>query len=322
MGLVYNNFRVFLDARRRGASFARTLTVGRQQMYVSADEVRRLAREFPEFKIDARSVPQAGEYCETWLQAWLACERIESIDASEYEGATIVHDMNTAIPSQWKAQFSAVIDGGSIEHIYFLTRAIANAMQMTRVGGWLFVSSVANNHCGHGFYQLSPEWFFRTFSTENGFEIGDVLLMPHAFPGTELSANRRLVRVADPANYGGRVGLVNSQPVMIFASARRLAEVELFRKPPQQSDYTEKWSSHIDAALEQSQTPQPSVKNRYTLRRVVGAGWRYFRRSLPTSILWQLQGRQQLHDYRLSNRRVYEPWTSRPPKRNEIERDV
>lgn len=319
MGLVYNNFRIFLDARRRGASFARTLTLGRQQMYVSADEVRRLAREFPEFNLDARSVPQAGEYCETWLQAWLACERVESIDASAYEGASIVHDMNTAIPDRWKSQFSAVIDGGSIEHIYFLTRAIANAMQMTQVGGWLFVATVANNHCGHGFYQLSPEWFFRTFSKENGFEIGDVLLMPHAYPGTELSANRRLVRVADPAHYGGRVGLVSNQPVMVFASARRFAEVELFRQPPQQSDYTEKWSSQVDTAL---QLPQPSLKSRHTLRRVVGASWRYFRRHLPIQILWQLQGRQQLRDYSLSNRRAFEPWTPLPPAESEIKHNA
>lgn len=41
MGLVYKNFQVFLDARRRGASFARTLAVGRQQMTFSAGEVRR-----------------------------------------------------------------------------------------------------------------------------------------------------------------------------------------------------------------------------------------------------------------------------------------
>lgn len=43
MGLVFNNLLVFLDARRRGASFARTLTMGRQQMTVSAGGVRRLA---------------------------------------------------------------------------------------------------------------------------------------------------------------------------------------------------------------------------------------------------------------------------------------
>jgi hypothetical protein len=306
MGLVYNNFRVFLDARRRGASFESVLTLGRQQMYLSDDEVRLLAQEFPEYVQATHGCPQAGEYCEPWLHRWLGCNRLESMDASGYEGATLVHDLNYPIPEQYANQFSAVIDGGSLEHIFFVTTAIANAMRMTRTGGWLFIATVANNHCGHGFYQFSPEWFFRVFSAANGFEIADVLFMPHRYPGTELSENRQLYRVADPAQVGRRVGLVGAQPVLVFASARRVEIRELFQSPPHQSDYVERWQEQ--PAQQAEPAPLPAAQVSTKVRRLCGGGWRRIRAHLPRRVQRYLTGRSQLHDCRLQNQHLFVPW--------------
>jgi hypothetical protein len=306
MGLVYNNFRVFFDARRRGASFDSVLTLGRQQIYLSKDEVQRLAQEFPEYVQGTQGCPETGEYCEPWLRRWLGCNRIESMDASAYEGATLVHDLNRPIPEQYASQFSAVIDGGSIEHVFFITTAIANAMQLTSLGGWLFVATVANNHCGHGFYQFSPEWFFRVFSAANGFEIADVLFMPHRYPGTELSDNRRLYRVADPAQVGRRVGLVGAQPVLVFASARRVEICELFQHPPHQSDYVERWQEQ-NSQQNPPQSPQV-VQLSATVRRLFAGGWRRIQPYLPRGLQRYLSGCNQLRDYRLQNQRLYVPW--------------
>jgi hypothetical protein len=306
MGLVYSNFRVFFDARRRGASFESVLTLGRQQLYLSGDEVQYLAQEFPEYVQTTHGFPKPGEYCEPWLRRWLGCNRLESMDVSAYEGASIVHDLNLPVPAQYASQFSAVIDGGSIEHVFFVTTAIANAMQMTSVGGWLFIATVANNHCGHGFYQLSPEWFFRVFSAANGFEIVDVLLMPHLYPGAELSHNRRLYRVADPAQQGRRVGLVGAQPVLVFASARRIEMRELFQRPPQQSDYVERWQ---EPGAPESLTTSPRVQQRSApLRRLLGGCWRRIRPLLSQRTQRSLTGRNQLREFGLQNQRLYAPW--------------
>jgi len=37
-------------------------------------------------------------------------------------------------------------------------------MRLVKVGGTVMIATTANNHLGHGFYQFSPEWGFRTFS--------------------------------------------------------------------------------------------------------------------------------------------------------------
>jgi len=59
-----------------------------------------------------------------------------------------------------------VIDGGTLEHVFNFPVAIKNAMQMVRAGGRLSLSPPANNYFGHGFYQFSPELFYRVLSAE------------------------------------------------------------------------------------------------------------------------------------------------------------
>ena len=64
-------------------------------------------------------------------------------------------------------------------------------MKMVKSGGSLFITTVANNLCGHGFYQFSPELDVRIFTAENGFELGKVALYGAVFRDIELSAKRR-----------------------------------------------------------------------------------------------------------------------------------
>ena len=110
----------------------------------------------------------SGGYAEEFLKRLGAKETI-SIDASAYEGASLVHDMNLPIGDDLKRRFSVVIDGGTLEHVFNFPVAIKNCMQMVDVGGHFFVHTMANNFMGHGFYQFSPELFYRVFSPENGF---------------------------------------------------------------------------------------------------------------------------------------------------------
>ena len=110
-----------------------------------------------------------------------------SIDASAYENATMVHDMNLPVGDELKQKFSVVIDGGTLEHVFNFPTAIRNCMEMLKVGGHFFAHTMANNFMGHGFYQFSPELFYRVFSPENGFR----------------DASRRAVRISASASRNG-----------------------------------------------------------------------------------------------------------------------
>jgi hypothetical protein len=106
-----------------------------------------------------------GEYADRFFKECLGVSDVNSLDYSSYEGADILHDLNQPVPANLKGRFDAVVEGGSLEHIFHFPIAVANLMQMTKVGGTIFASTVSNNLCGHGFYQFSPELIFRAISS-------------------------------------------------------------------------------------------------------------------------------------------------------------
>ena len=78
--------------------------------------------------------------------------------------ATIIHDLNRPIPDDLRGRFGLVYDGGTLEHIFHISQALKNCMEMVRVGGHFAQCTVANNFTGHGFWQVSPELIFPPFS--------------------------------------------------------------------------------------------------------------------------------------------------------------
>ncbi|MDR1149764.1 MAG: class I SAM-dependent methyltransferase, partial [Spirochaetaceae bacterium] len=77
---------------------------------------------------------------------------VDSIDYSDYEGASIVHDMNLPVPGHLKEKYDCVWDGGALEHVFNYPTAIKNCMDMVKIGGHLILETPCNNQCGHGFY--------------------------------------------------------------------------------------------------------------------------------------------------------------------------
>ena len=221
MGLACSTVRFLLDAYDRGVSFKNTLTLGRTQLYLLPSEIRKVRRLAGRELSKSALQTKFGGYADAFLKNLLSIEKLEILDYSDYQGASIIHDVNRSISPELEAKFDAVIDSGTIEHIFNFPVAIANCMKMVRLGGQLFIITVANNHCLHGFYQFSPELFFRLFKDCNGFHLERLLLLNHPFPGLELSSTQRLYTVKDPYEARYRVGLVNDSPVMPLLEAER-----------------------------------------------------------------------------------------------------
>src|SRR5262245_52181276 len=119
MGIVADSVRLLLDCRNRGVVFTRTLMIGRQNVFIGGVEFRRLLAKLG-VDSDARlrdSVKRSGDFSEPLFRA-LGADTVESMDASEFEGATIIHDLNLPIPARLREQFDVVYDGGSLEHVF------------------------------------------------------------------------------------------------------------------------------------------------------------------------------------------------------------
>jgi SAM-dependent methyltransferase len=241
MGIIYTNAKMLLNAKKDKISFENVLTIGRQSLFLFLSQVQKLA-EMYQVACPKEQFKQEP-YAENFIKTFLGAKTVTSLDYSNYEKCSILHDMNYPVEKALHEKYDVVIDGGSLEHVFNYPVALANCMNMVKKGGSLFIFSMANNHFGHGFYQFSPELFYRVFQMENGYAVRTVLLEEHRFPGGELTRNNKLYDVVDPATVKQRVGLINKHPLQISVHAVRTEIKNIFEHYPIQSDYLSGYAS-------------------------------------------------------------------------------
>jgi SAM-dependent methyltransferase len=236
MGFDAATIEILLTAREAGVSFDRVLMAGRQSLRVSPSELRSVLSRH-RIPLSPRQVNElmSGEkgYCEPLLK-FLGAQSVHSMDASNYEGASILHDLNETLPDSYRDQFSVVIDGGTLEHVFDFPTALKNCMKAVAPGGHFIGITPSNNLMGHGFYQVSPELFFRVFTPSNGFKI--VKLLVYEYPWRSV-----WYEVLDPEQARRRVELTNSRPAYVIVWATKIASLPIFQRLPQQSDYQALW---------------------------------------------------------------------------------
>jgi SAM-dependent methyltransferase len=244
MGLDINSIHLLLAARRRGATFGQTLMLGRQGLNIFPQKMAELfeADGLPSAKFRAGG-PECA-YAEPVFEA-LGAEQVDTLDNSDFEGARFIHDLNLPVPEELKNRFDAVYDGGTLEHVFNFPQALKNCMEMTREGGRFYIHTCLNNLSGHGFYQFSPELFFRALSPENGFEVERMVVH-------RVGPYGGWYEVTDPNAIQARVELITFTPVQLLVQAKRTASKPVFEQAPQQSDYSVMW---------QGKLPTPEVKN-------------------------------------------------------------
>jgi SAM-dependent methyltransferase len=245
MAICYWDARILWSAYLSGVSFEKTATIGHQSLYLYPSEVKYFQREHQTYFPNSASVPfrnyKFGDYSDEFLSDFLCIKDRKIIDASDYEGADTIQDLNQPIPGSMMNVFDFVLDCGTLEHVFNFPTAISNLMNMTKVGGSLYISVPSNNLDGHGFFQFSPELMFRVFTKENGFELKRVVVTEGVFPSVEMSPHRAAYQVTDPEHVRSRVGLRSTGPVMMMVEAVKLESVPLFRSFPMQSDYVSLW---------------------------------------------------------------------------------
>lgn len=170
---------------------------------------------------------------------------VESTDASGYQGATVLQDMNLPLTEEnlrHCGRYDLLIDGGSLEHFFNIPQALQNYFDLLRIDGVLYIMTNANNHFGHGFYQFSSELFYRVFSSENGYQMLECFLEKHPFLAAEVSSRRRIYAAPDPGERGRRTQFTSCAPVLIHVLARKLRDEQLSPSLIQ-SDYQAIWQA-------------------------------------------------------------------------------
>jgi hypothetical protein len=243
MGIDYHGFQFLRFAARR-CPLGDVVTIGRQGIYVPEFVVR----EHFDLPADYRH----GTYCERLVQACFGARRVDSIDRSDYEGATCILDMNQPLPAVG-LRYDTVIDFGTLEHVYNIAQAFENVAELTKVGGQILHVLPANNFCGHGFWQMSPELFFTLYSEENGYAETRVFL-------ADITRFDCWFEVIRP-EHGRRALVETSSPVHVMCRALKVGGAS--RATVQQSDYVYQWERWAAARASTRGEDAPTSPERF-----------------------------------------------------------
>jgi hypothetical protein len=260
------------------STFPRVATLGRQQSLLTAADWKRLALP--------GDCSRLG-FVETPLGILANATSVEAIDFSSYEGATVIHDLNTPVPKELRRAYDLIIDGGCLEHVFDIRQAIQNCVDMCEIGGTIVHILPANNFVGHGFWQFSPDAFYSIYSPGNGFSDTEVVIC-------RVGRFSTWFRVKN--FYGQRRVNINS-PSQLYVLVRTVRNEEGDTEiRPQQSDYVERqWSSESTA---NSQARWMALKARfYNARRLPFVDSLYVWMRYRSEMLWALNpGLDKLDD--------------------------
>ena len=105
--------------------------------------------------------------------------QVTDLDYSGFEGADIIFDLNApAVPAELAGRFDAVIDHGTLEHVFHFPNAMNNIFRLLKVGGRAVISAPSGNYFDHGFYMLQPTLFLDYF-TANKWTIHSIQVAQH-----------------------------------------------------------------------------------------------------------------------------------------------
>lgn len=239
MGIHNRTIKFLSFAKDQGVLFDRTLTLGYQSLQTSASHATKILSEY--LKVPATQIKSEelapGKPIDYTLKL-LGAKYIDSMDMSNFENANILHDLNLPIPETLELKYDLVIDSGTLEHIFNFPMAIYNCMKMVKTGGHFIGISPVNNTMGHGFYQFSPELYYRIFCHQYGFEVQKMFLCTRYD-----SLNPVWFEVSDPDKVRDRITLENKFPTILYIIAKKNSDKnDMLAFFPQQSDYSHLWS--------------------------------------------------------------------------------
>ncbi len=239
MGITKQDVTFLFHAKSKGVDFSSTAMLGRLVLYADKSDLESCEVKYGNAVKPSSQMVFKDKYSEPFFEM-LGANRVDSIDYSDYEQATIIHDLNKPMPETMRQKFSCIVDGGTIEHVFNYPVAVKSCMDAIKLGGHFIGITPTNNQCGHGFYQFSPELIYRVFSEENGFEVVQMLVSADVLVGEQ----QEWYEVADPMRVKSRVMLVNNRPLTLRFVAKKVAQKEVFQTAPQQSDYATTWNRH------------------------------------------------------------------------------
>ncbi len=240
MGIDIVGYHAFLEGFFKTKNNNRALTLGRQAIDINY-EISNIINSFYNLHIDNETYyknnddPTKKPFIDDLLINTFNFKMLDTLDNSNYENASIVHDMNLPLTSDFK-KYDFILDGGTIEHIFNIPQVIENIINLLDIDGVFVSITCNNNYSGHGFYQFSPDFFYSTMQSKYGMELLQLKLAKLNTQPNEWIDVSELHK-----NNNGRniYHFDTNMPVYIVCIAKKISNnrESILLNPPQQYSY-------------------------------------------------------------------------------------
>ena len=168
---------------------------------------------------------------------------VDAIDASAYEGANIIHDMNQELTDPGlQDRYDLVFDGGTMEHVFHVPTFLRNVGYLCKPNGRIVHVVPCSNMIDHGFYCFSPG-LFRDYYLTNGFELARLLLLRYSSEQLSCLDVRDSAGSLDPSCFS------DGFTYLLYCEVRKVQGATIARIP-QQGGYVTSWQSEkVNATL-------------------------------------------------------------------------
>ena len=245
MGISKITAYLFNDAIKDNIFFGSILQLGKQDVYLDRNIYNKIFNQVNNKAIEIKA--------EEFFLNLGFCE-VSSLDASGFEGADYIHDLNQKIPASLEEKFDCIFDGGTLEHVFNFPQALQNIDRMLKIGGHVIHNLPSNNHLDHGFYMFSPCALW-DYYVANGYEIVKFYLYEYSINPSRLWATVYEYRPGEIDHLS--IGGWKKHPISIWFVAKK-SHANVTYIIPQQGYYQKIWKTEH----EKSST---EIKNLYTL---------------------------------------------------------
>tara|TARA_Y100000996_G_C22487499_1_gene628801 strand:- start:223 stop:1074 length:852 start_codon:yes stop_codon:yes gene_type:complete len=221
MALTFHTFKYLEKLKEKNFHFGETLTIGRLNNLIEKNDFKKL-----------NILPSNEIYADKIMKDYFNLSSLNTLDYSSFEGADIIQDLNIPLEDT-KKQFDTILDFGTSEHIFNIIQCFKNISDLCKLDGHIIHCLPANNNCGHGFWQFSPELFFNIYREENGFIETEIFLI-------NLFDKDNWYKVKKQQK-GERLELNSIEPLYLLVKTKKVGK-NLFQKI-NQSDYEYQWKN-------------------------------------------------------------------------------
>ncbi|MEM8931861.1 MAG: class I SAM-dependent methyltransferase [Acidobacteriota bacterium] len=187
MGITRGSARLLLEESKRRPFEGSALELGKMFVFFDQDDLAGWARRHETSLATGVEVRPSHEPMlashgcmdDTSFFRLLGFDRVTSVDATDWEGADVVADLNQPLPEALHGQYDLVFEGGTLQSIFDTRQAMRNIHSALRPGGRVVhAMTPVNNQVDLGFYMFSPT-FFVDYYEANGWTLETVLLCEH-----------------------------------------------------------------------------------------------------------------------------------------------